>query len=116
MRLIPFDFPIVLPFALLALAVAAAMGSAAVSQTVPGAATPGSAAAPQAEDRRARLLAADADHDGKWSKAEWLAAGRKERGFALVDTNNDGFVDRDELKAAMTRMHERRAPASNTSQ
>ncbi len=41
----------------------------------------------------------DTDHDGKVSKAEWLAAGRKERGFAMMDANGDGYVTMDEMKA-----------------
>ncbi len=56
----------------------------------------------------ARLAAADTDHDGRWSKAEWLAAGRKARGFDAMDTNHDGFLTIEELKAGLARFHARR--------
>ena len=65
-----------------------------------------SARAPGAEmaDARARLMAADANKDGKWDKAEWLAAGRREMGFNMIDTDKDGFVTQPELKIGMDRM------------
>jgi hypothetical protein len=56
------------------------------------------AAADPAAAARAKLIAADANKDGKWDKAEWLAAGRREMGFAFCDTGKDGFVDPAELK------------------
>jgi hypothetical protein len=49
-------------------------------------------------------MAADADKDGKWSKDEWLAAGRREMGFNLIDADKDGFVSRPELAEGMKRM------------
>ena len=55
-------------------------------------------------DARARLMAADANKDGKWDKAEWLAAGRREMGFNMIDTDKDGFVTQPELKIGMDRM------------
>lgn len=53
---------------------------------------------------RERLMAADANKDGKWSKAEWLAAGRREMGFAMIDADKDGFVTQPELAEGMKRM------------
>lgn len=55
-------------------------------------------------DARTRLLAADTNADGKWDKPEWLAAGRREMGFRMIDADKDGFVTQDELKAGMARM------------
>ena len=51
-----------------------------------------------ADIARAKLVAADANKDSKWDRAEWLAAGRREMGFAFCDTNKDDFVDQAELK------------------
>lgn len=68
--------------------------AAAVAQTAPA----------DMADARARLMAADANKDGKWDKPEWLAAGRREMGFMLIDADKDGFVTQDELKAGMARM------------
>ncbi len=53
---------------------------------------------------RERLLAADANKDGKWSKEEWLAAGRREMGFNMIDADKDGFVTQPELLEGMKRM------------
>jgi len=44
----------------------------------------------------------DANMDGKISKAE--AKGRLAENFDKLDTNRDGFLDRDELRRAVTRM------------
>ncbi len=78
--------------ALLALALAAP----ALAQTAP--------AAPAGGTPRERLMAADANKDGKWSKEEWLAAGRREMGFAMLDGDKDGFVTQPELVEGMKRM------------
>jgi hypothetical protein len=60
-------------------------------------------------DARARMMAADANKDGKWDKAEWVAAGRREMGFVFMDADKDGFVTPDELKSGMARMQARRS-------
>lgn len=60
-------------------------------------------------DAIARLFAADADQDGQWSKAEWTAAGRRERGFSFLDADKDGQLTQAELRAGMERLRARRA-------
>lgn len=69
-------------------------------------AAPDVPAAPAGNDMRARLLAADTNKDGKWSLDEWLAAGRRERGFRFLDANADGSVTPAELQTGMARMRE----------
>lgn len=50
----------------------------------------------------------DKNADGVVTKDEWVAAGRKEERFAMVDADGDGKVTVDELKAAMAKMRARR--------
>lgn len=59
-------------------------------------------------EARAKLLAADTNKDGRWSKAEWTAAGRRERGFDFLDADKDGLVSQAELKAGMAKVQARR--------
>jgi hypothetical protein len=61
-------------------------------------ATAQTASADPAVAARAKLMAADANKDGKWSLAEWTAAGRREMGHGFCDTSKDGLVDQAELK------------------
>ena len=67
-------------------------------------AAPAVAQEPAPASPRERLIAADANKDGKWSKDEWLAAGRREMGFNLLDADKDGFVSQAELMEGMKRM------------
>ncbi len=86
----------ILAFALLGTAAGA---NAQITLTPPSTASgPGTL-----DDRMQKLLAADANHDGKWSREEWAAAGRRPQGFDYLDTNKDGFVDKAELRAGMAR-------------
>jgi EF hand len=75
-------------------------------------AAPAGAPAAGAGEARAKLIAADANKDGKWDKAEWLAAGRRDRGFDFMDADSDGFVTQAELKDGMAKMQARRAAAT----
>jgi hypothetical protein len=79
-------------------AIAAVIGVPVMAQD----AAPAGADTP--DGRHAKLMAMDTDHDGKWSKAEWLAGGRKERSFDLMDTNHDGFLTVEELKTGRAKM------------
>jgi hypothetical protein len=81
------------PLIVLALLAVAALPSLAIGQPAQGGGR-GVAA----------FAAMDQDGDGRISKAEWLAAGRREQGFAFVDKNGDGFVDKAELADAVQRL------------
>ena len=50
------------------------------------------------------LMAADTNHDGKISHAEFTAQAAAR--FAKLDANGDGQISPDEMKASMERMHE----------
>jgi Ca2+-binding EF-hand superfamily protein len=59
-----------------------------------------------------RIMAADTDGDGKVSKAELAAQMKNGRGdpdrmFAMMDANHDGFIDKDEIRAVLTRRFQR---------
>uniref|UniRef100_B0T3P3 Putative signal transduction protein with EFhand domain n=1 Tax=Caulobacter sp. (strain K31) TaxID=366602 RepID=B0T3P3_CAUSK len=58
----------------------------------------------------------DKNADGVVDKAEWVAAGRKEERFAMVDADGDGKVTVDELKTAMSKMKARRQPQADAPQ
>ena len=59
----------------------------------------------RAHKMHARLKAADQDGDGKISRAEAVALPRLAKHFDEIDTNKDGFLDRQEMKA----WHQKRA-------
>jgi Ca2+-binding EF-hand superfamily protein len=50
----------------------------------------------------------DKNADGVVDKAEWVAAGRKEERFAMVDADGDGKITVEELTTAMSKMKARR--------
>jgi Ca2+-binding EF-hand superfamily protein len=50
------------------------------------------------------LMAADTDHDGKISRAEFIAQSTER--FAKLDANGDGQISGDEMKAVMERVRE----------
>lgn len=53
------------------------------------------------------LAKTDTDKSGGLSKDEWLAAGRRERGFVFMDGNKDGSIDKGELAAGLAKANER---------
>jgi Ca2+-binding EF-hand superfamily protein len=56
----------------------------------------------------------DKNADGVVDKAEWVAAGRKEARFALVDADGDGKITVEELTTAMSKMKARRQEGGAT--
>jgi hypothetical protein len=60
-------------------------------------------------EMRDRLMAADANKDNQWSREEWLAAGRRERGFDMMDADTNGQITREELSTGMERMQAMRS-------
>lgn len=95
-----------LPISALPAIIAGVLASSAPGQSPAPAPIPAAAPTAPADQSGAgqRLIAADANKDGKWSKEEWLAAGRREMGFNLLDGDKDGFVSRVELTKGMKRM------------
>lgn len=68
------------------------------------------AAAPAIDvEIRAKLIAMDTDKDGRWSLDEWLAGGRKQRGFQFMDADRDGYLSAAEIRAARTKVLAARA-------
>ena len=56
------------------------------------------------------IKAWDKNADGAVDKDEWVAAGRPEARFAMVDADKDGKISADELATAMARMRGGSAP------
>ena len=52
----------------------------------------------------ARFRDADSDDDGKLSRSE--SPERMKQNFDRIDTNGDGFVDKEEFEAVIRRMRE----------
>ena len=74
------------------------MFAAVLGGTVMALAAP-AAAQPSPEQAKAAFDKVDTDHDGVLSADEWKAAGRRDRGFAMADTDKDGKVTPAELQA-----------------
>lgn len=95
-----------------------AMLAAAPAPAQPAASPP---AAPQAQGitldqflarQSGRIMAADTDGDGRVSKAEMMAMPTRgghdpSRMFDRMDANHDGYLDRAEIRAALTRRFQR---------
>ncbi|QYE34515.1 hypothetical protein KZX46_17375 [Polymorphobacter sp. PAMC 29334] len=93
--------------------VATFVAALAVVVGMPVAAQETAPASGQHEGMVSRFAGMDTDHDGKVSKAEWLAAGRQERGFEMMDADHDGFLTMDELKAGREKMRAMREAKGN---
>jgi cell division septation protein DedD len=63
---------------------------------------------PQGQRARVRFVDADTDHDGRLSRSEAQAMPMVARHFDQIDANGDGYITRDELKAARGRMQANR--------
>ena len=91
-------------FAFAAVLLSASIGASAVfAQTPPE--PPKGDRGDRAHKMHERLKAADKDGDGKISRAEAVALPRIAKHFDEIDTNKDGFITREELKA----FHDKRA-------
>ena len=77
--------------------------SAAFAQTPPE--PPKGDRADRAAKMHERIKAADKDGDGKISRAEAVALPRIAKHFDEIDTNKDGFITKEEMKA----FHDKRA-------
>jgi Ca2+-binding EF-hand superfamily protein len=62
----------------------------------------------------ARIMAADTDGDGRVSRAEWVALASMRAGkgdparlFDAMDSNHDGYLDMDEIRAALEKRFHR---------
>jgi hypothetical protein len=86
--------------------------SAACSQTTPTA-TPGGMTLDTFLGRQtSRLMAADTDGDGRVSRAEMAAMATKNghdgsHRFDVMDANHDGYLDKSEIQAGLTRRFHR---------
>jgi Ca2+-binding EF-hand superfamily protein len=86
--------------------------SAACSQPVPSAASNGMTLDRFLDRQTGRIMAADTDGDGRISRAEMEAVPAKGerdplRRFDAMDANHDGYLDKAEIRAALTRRFQR---------
>jgi len=80
------------------IALMATLLTALMMALVTGTASAQTAASP--DQAKAKLAEMDLNHDGALSLDEWKAAGRRERGFKMIDADGDGKVTIAELQAA----------------
>jgi hypothetical protein len=83
----------------------------ACAQPAPPPATGGMSLDQFLSRQTSRIMAADTDGDGKVSRAEMAAAAKNgrdpSRRFDAMDTNHDGMLDANEIRAALTRRFHR---------
>jgi hypothetical protein len=93
-----------------ALALAASLGwiQPAIAQNAVAPATGGVTMDQFVARQTARIMAADTDGDGRVSRAEFVALASMGKGgrdpvrlFDVMDTNHDGYLDKDEIRAAL---------------
>jgi hypothetical protein len=89
--------------ALLALLAAAPLAAPLSAQTPDGASAPVPAE---------RFRAMDSNGDGTLDRAEWKAAGRRDRGFDYLDTDKDGKLTQAEIAKGLAAMKERQGKAA----
>lgn len=92
-----------------AVLIAAPLAAPAIAQTAPGASA--RARIPGAD---AMLATADTSKDGTIDRDEWLAAGRRERGFDFLDGDGNGKLDRAELDRGVAMLKARAAAPAAT--
>jgi Ca2+-binding EF-hand superfamily protein len=86
------------------LTIALSLAAAVIAQSPTAMAQDASAKA------REMFIKADTNQDGALSLEEWKAAGRRDRGFAMIDADKDGKVTPDELRAAAAKRGNDRFP------
>ena len=84
------------------LTIALSLAAAVIAQSPTAMAQDASAKA------REMFIKADTNQDGALSLEEWKAAGRRDRGFAMIDADKDGKITLDEMKTAFETMRQRR--------
>ena len=82
--------------ALITVLLSASIGASAAFAQAPAEQTRGE----RAHKMHERMKAADKDGDGKISRAEAIALPRLAKHFDEIDTNKDGFLSKEELKAS----------------
>ena len=91
-------------YAFVAVLLSAGIGASAVFAQTP-IEPPKGERGDRAHKMHERLKAADKDGDGKINRAEAVALPRIAKHFDEIDTNKDGFITREEMKA----FHDKRA-------
>lgn len=73
-------------------------------------------AAPRADELKAKMQKIDTDGDGKFSRAETAKYKGIAKDFDKIDTNKDGYLTRDEMKAQRAKRAETKLKAIDGNQ